>query len=237
MADTQTYYDSPLTGEELDAALSKLPQIDTAVQQTADNVALAQSWARGGTGARQGEDLDNARYWAQQAQTAVNGALGWYADEEQLKAVCPDAENGQWAIVGGTDTMWLWDDDRGWLDTGKQVDLSDYYTKGQTRGLVAFLYKAIFGLSSWTPADNGFTQTVALTAADGGPAVTASSTLLPVTGMDNTLPAATKNAMRVPARKIGAAAKTLGAGVMTVTLDEAPAVDVELYFAIKQGVN
>ena len=33
----------------------------------------AQSWAVGGTGTRPGEDTDNAKYWAQQAQAAVGG--------------------------------------------------------------------------------------------------------------------------------------------------------------------
>lgn len=33
----------------------------------------AQSWAVGGTGTRPGEDTDNAKYWAQQAQTAAGG--------------------------------------------------------------------------------------------------------------------------------------------------------------------
>ena len=33
----------------------------------------AKSWAVGGTGTRPGEDTDNAKYWAQQAQTAVGG--------------------------------------------------------------------------------------------------------------------------------------------------------------------
>ena len=33
----------------------------------------AQSWAVGGTGTRPGEDTDNAKYWAQQAQAVVGG--------------------------------------------------------------------------------------------------------------------------------------------------------------------
>lgn len=33
----------------------------------------AQSWAVGGTGTREGEDTDNAKYWAQQAQAVVGG--------------------------------------------------------------------------------------------------------------------------------------------------------------------
>lgn len=35
----------------------------------------AQSWAVGGTGTRPGEDTDNAKYWAQQAQAAVGGGF------------------------------------------------------------------------------------------------------------------------------------------------------------------
>lgn len=132
MADTQTYYDSSLTGAELDAALKKLPQIDTAVEQTGQNVRLAQSWAEGGTGSREGENLHNAKYWCSQAQTIAQGAMGWYADEAQLKEACPTGTNGQWAIVGSTDTIWTWDGDTGrWVDSGAQMDLSNYYTKAQ----------------------------------------------------------------------------------------------------------
>lgn len=132
MADTQTYYDSTLTGPELDEALKKVPQVDAAVEQCARNVLLAQSWAEGGTGIREGEDLDSARYWCGQAQTVAQGAMGWYAEEEQLKAACPTGQNGQWAIVGTTDTIWTWDSDTGsWVDTGNRTDLSDYYTKSQ----------------------------------------------------------------------------------------------------------
>lgn len=132
MADTQTYYDSTLTGAELDGALKKLPQIDAAVEQAGQSVRLAQSWAEGGTGSREGEDLHNARYWCSQAQTIAQGAMGWYADEAQLKQACPTGSNGQWAIVGSTDTIWTWDGDTGrWVDSGAQMDLSNYYTKAQ----------------------------------------------------------------------------------------------------------
>ena len=41
----------------------------------------AQSWAVGGTGTRPGEDTDNAKYWAKQAQTAVAGSVRY--DEAQ----------------------------------------------------------------------------------------------------------------------------------------------------------
>ena len=48
-----------------------------AAAQNAASVAginkTAESWAVGGTGTRPGEDTDNAKYWAQQAQTAAGG--------------------------------------------------------------------------------------------------------------------------------------------------------------------
>lgn len=237
MADTQSYYDSTLTGEELDAAFRRIPQIDASVQAAGNSAVLAQSWAQGGTGAREGEDSNNARYWAQQAQLIAGGALGWFADEEELEAACPEGQSGWWAIVGTTDTVWTWDADTGaWVDTVQPTDLSDYYTRAQVRALVPFLYKATFLLDAWT-GNGPCTQTAALVPVDGGPAVMASSLLLPTVGMDNTLPADSKKAMRGPAQRISAAAKTLGAGTMTVTLDTAPDVDVELYFTIKQGGN
>lgn len=57
----------------------------------------AQSWAVGGTGTRPGEDTDNAKYWAQQAQTAVGGdfatkveAQGYVTEHNQSDAAHPD---------------------------------------------------------------------------------------------------------------------------------------------------
>lgn len=42
----------------------------------------AQSWAVGGTGTRPGEDTDNAKYWAQQAQAAVGGDFATKAEAQ-----------------------------------------------------------------------------------------------------------------------------------------------------------
>lgn len=57
----------------------------------------AQSWAVGGTGTRPGEDTDNAKYWAQQAQTAVGGdfatkveAQGYVTAHNESNAAHPD---------------------------------------------------------------------------------------------------------------------------------------------------
>lgn len=146
MADTQMYYESTLTGEELDAALQKIPQVEELARNAAQSAELARSWAEGGTGVRPEEDLNSARYWCQQAQTVTQGALGWYADADQLKAAYPTGTNGQWAIIGSTDTIWTWDSDSGaWVDTGAQIDLSNYYTKPQAEARfqmpVGFLFE------------------------------------------------------------------------------------------------
>nr|WP_317399323.1 hypothetical protein [uncultured Gemmiger sp.] len=149
MADTQTYYDSTFTGQELDAALKKLPRVDEAVEQSAQNVLLARSWAQGGTGLREDEEINSARYWCSQAQTITQGAMGWYADENQLKAAHAAGRNGQWAIVGTTDTIWTWDaDTAAWVDTGAQIDLSNYYTKPQAEARFQMPVGYIF---DWAP--------------------------------------------------------------------------------------
>lgn len=62
------------------AAASSASQASAAAAAAAQSAAsvdginkTAQSWAVGGTGTRPGEDTDNAKYWAQQAATAVGG--------------------------------------------------------------------------------------------------------------------------------------------------------------------
>ena len=51
-----------------------------AAEQSAQTVAqyqgLSQSWAVGGTGQREGEDTNNAKYWAEKAQDVVGGGSG-----------------------------------------------------------------------------------------------------------------------------------------------------------------
>ena len=64
MAETTAYYDSPLTGEELDEAFRKLATLDNSV------AAAAQS-------------EEKAAYWANQAQTIAQGALGWDQNAEE----------------------------------------------------------------------------------------------------------------------------------------------------------
>lgn len=168
MAET-TYYDSPLTGKQLDAAFAGLAQVEQSVELTRQNAETAQQYGQivadnaqgiraieenleiilsapecaqtavvsageAETSALQaGESAASAAESAQQAQQIAQGAMGWYETEASLKAAHPTGENGQWAIIGSTDTIWTWDSDTAdWVDTGDQVDLSNYYTKTQS---------------------------------------------------------------------------------------------------------
>lgn len=119
----------------IQTAATNIPAIQaapTAASNAAASATLAESWAVGGTGTRPGENTNNAEYWAQQAQAVAQGQLGWYATPQELQSAHPTGQNGQWAIIGSTDTIWTWDGDTAaWVDTGDQVDLSDYYTKTQ----------------------------------------------------------------------------------------------------------
>ena len=112
--------------------LTAIQNAPTAAANAAASATLAESWAVGGTGTRPGENTNNAEYWAQQAQAVAQGQLGWYATPQELQSAHPSGQNGQWAIIGTTDTIWTWDSDTSaWVNSGAQVDLSNYYTKAQ----------------------------------------------------------------------------------------------------------
>lgn len=83
------------------------------------------------------EYLQATKEYFEQVRTITIGAQGWYATPEALKAAVPVGENGWWAVVGTTDTIWTWDGDTGaWVDTRKEVDLSDYPTQDQVKKLL-----------------------------------------------------------------------------------------------------
>ena len=155
--------------------------------QSANNVILSKSWAVGGTGTRVDEDNNNAKYFAEQAQGIAQGAMGYYTTPEALKAAHPTSKVGFWAIVGSTDSIWVWDDaSNDWIDTHKKTDLSDYYTKSQTEAIIDHKYTAIFSANNWTSSQVSsggstviqYSQTAAFASISGGPAVTASSIVM-----------------------------------------------------------
>lgn len=98
----------------------------------AASVKEARSWAVGDTASRPGEGMDNAKYYAALAQQVSQGAVGWYPNYEALYAAHDTGYDGNWAIVGDTDTIWVWDSDTGvWKDTGQSSKFANYYDKTQ----------------------------------------------------------------------------------------------------------
>lgn len=82
-------------------------------------------------------NADAAQLYAEMAQQVSQGAVGYYATPEALRAAHTTAENGNWAIVGSTDTVWVWDADTGdWLDTSQHIDMGQYYTKAEVQTMV-----------------------------------------------------------------------------------------------------
>lgn len=72
------------------AAVSALSADDSA-----DSATLSESWAVGGTGTRQGEDINNAYYWSLQAQSASQDVSGYIAILKLLlSAIYINTESG-----------------------------------------------------------------------------------------------------------------------------------------------
>lgn len=125
------------------AAKNAAKDVSAIVKADSENAALSAAAAKTSeTNSKRSESqsaiyLQGTKEYFEQVRTITIGAQGWYATPEALKAAVPVGENGWWAVVGTTDTIWTWDGDTGvWVDTRKEVDLSDYLTQGQIRKLL-----------------------------------------------------------------------------------------------------
>lgn len=121
----------------------------------ADSAKEARSWAVGDTASRPGEGMDNAKYYAALAQQVSQGAVGWYPNYEALYAAHDTGYDGNWAIVGDTDTIWVWDSNTGvWKDTGESSKFANYYDKEQIDALLAAMKSKLKTVTvpaeSWT---------------------------------------------------------------------------------------
>lgn len=137
--------------QQMDAYAKSAESSKTAASNYADAAGeSASSAARSASAAKASEsnakasetesakNLQGTKEYFEQVRTITIGAQGWYATPEALKAAVPVGENGWWAVVGTTDTIWTWDSDTGaWVDTRKEVDLSDYLTQTQIKALLA----------------------------------------------------------------------------------------------------
>lgn len=95
------------------------------------NAGISASNAKGSE-TKSGEYLQATKEYFEQVRTITLGAQGWYETSDALTAAVPVGENGWWAVVGTTDSIWVWDcDTNAWRDSMVTVNMSDYYTRTQ----------------------------------------------------------------------------------------------------------
>ena len=106
------------------------------VAQATDQAKTAESWAIGGTGTRPGEDTNNAKYWAGQAENAAGGS---YADKQ-----LSNLDTSQQALAN--------------LGAGVRPNLLDnaYFVGGGSQQGGEQLPVNQIGATSWSTAGNVF---------------------------------------------------------------------------------
>ena len=67
----------------------------------------------------------------------AEGYKGWFETEGALTAAVPNGAKGDWAIVGSTNSIWLWDGSANvWVESVPRIDLSNYPTHGEITELL-----------------------------------------------------------------------------------------------------
>ena len=103
----------------------------SAAKTSETNAGTSASNAKGSE-TKSGEYLQAIKEYFEQVRTITLGAQGWYETSDALTAAVPVGENGWWAVVGTTHSIWVWDrDTNAWRDSIVTVNMSDYYTRTQ----------------------------------------------------------------------------------------------------------
>lgn len=117
---------------------------ETAAKESEQNAKTSETNAGASEANAKGSESKSAEYlqatkeYFEQVRTITLGGQGWYETPDALKAAVPVGENGWWAVIGTTDSIWVWDSDTStWRDTMITVDLSDYYTRRQVEEKLA----------------------------------------------------------------------------------------------------
>ena len=143
----------------------------------------------------------NAKKYADEVRTVAEGYKGWFETEGVLTAAVPNGAKGDWAIVGSTNSIWLWDGSANvWVESVPRIDLSNYPTHGE----ITELLKNYLPNRAATAAElGGIKVGKGLTVDEDG--------TLSVEAQEYSLPAATLDALG--GIKIGSGTEDLTAGV------------------------
>lgn len=203
-------------------------------QAAAASAKEARSWAVGDTGTRPGEGMDNAKYYAALAQQVSQGAVGWYPNYEALYAAHEVGYDGNWAIVGDTDTIWVWDSDTGvWKDTGESSKFANYYDKTQIDALLTAMKSKLktvtVAASAWE------TGSYSVTWDDGSTTSYTQCATVTVAGVTADSRIAVSDRTRVTDAVRMVAALEPGAGVVKFYANAAPTSAATFVLEVSQG--
>lgn len=90
---------------------------------------------------------------------AINMFVGWVASPEQLNILHPTGKDGMFAIVGTTDTIWVWDTDtETWVDSGQdQIAINNQWESIENK---PDYFPSTFELVISTENNQTLTQTI-----------------------------------------------------------------------------
>ena len=83
----------------------------------------------------------NAKKYADEVRTVAEGYKGWFETEAALTTSVPNGTKGDWAIVGSTNSIWIWDVSANvWAESVPRIDLTNYPTNEElTKRLEKYL--------------------------------------------------------------------------------------------------
>lgn len=134
LSDVAGAYEARAQSEEFaKSAKSSEAKAANAAAMAENNKSLAAGSAKAAA-----DSENKSKEYLEQVKTITTGAQGWYATPAALQAAVPIGENGWFAFVGTTDTIWTWDSDASaWVDTGATSRLAEYYTRDQVDSMLA----------------------------------------------------------------------------------------------------
>ena len=114
--------------------------------KASENAAAESASAAATSKTKSEEYLNGTKEYFELVRTITLGAQGFFATGDDLTAAVPVGEDGWWAVVGTTDSIWVWDSDTSsWKNTMLKVDLTDYPTRTE----VASTYAKLSGKNTY----------------------------------------------------------------------------------------
>ena len=149
---------------ELEKTLEDCKQLKESAENSATDAAASKTAAKASESAAANSEKNAnaskkaAEEAAAMAQQISQGAKGFYPTYKALNEAHPTGKDGDWAIVGTTDTIWTWDSDtENWFDSGNAAKFVNYYDKTQIDAMLAAMKSKLktvtVAASAWTSGD------------------------------------------------------------------------------------